>query len=204
MYRFKVPDILPTLMPGFLWRVATTEPVLYLTFDDGPHPEMTSFVLDTLKQFNAKATFFCVGENVQKYPEIYHRILAENHSVGNHTFNHLNGWKTPLTQYLENTNRAAEVIKSNLFRPPYGRITPTQARHLRKKYTLVMWDILSRDYERGLSLKSSLNAIKTGSRPGSVLVFHDSEKTALNLKSLLPETLSYFHEKGYRFDALKV
>ncbi|MCC6684725.1 MAG: polysaccharide deacetylase family protein [Bacteroidia bacterium] len=204
MYRFKVPDILPTLLPGFLWRVATTEPVLYLTFDDGPHPEMTSFVLDTLKEFNAKATFFCVGENVQKYPEIYQRILAENHSVGNHTFNHLNGWKTSLTQYLENTGRAAEVIKSNLFRPPYGRITPAQARQLREKYTLVMWDILSRDYERNLSLKNSLNAIKTRSGPGSLLVFHDSEKAAHNLKSLLPETLTYFHNKGYRFDALNV
>jgi peptidoglycan/xylan/chitin deacetylase (PgdA/CDA1 family) len=204
MYRFKVPDILPTLLPGFLWRVDANEPVLYLTFDDGPHHEMTPYVLDTLHQFNAKATFFCVGENVLKYAEIYQRILAENHSVGNHTFNHLNGWKTSLAKYLENTSRAAETIQSNLFRPPYGRITPAQAHHLREKYTLVMWDILSRDYEHSLSLKKSLNAIKTYSRPGSLLVFHDSEKAASNLKTLLPETLTYFRDKGYRFDALGV
>ena len=202
MLRFKVPNILSTLLPGFLWRVNTLKKELYLSFDDGPHPRITPYVLETLQVYNAKACFFCVGENVEKYPEVYRDILDGGHTTGNHTYHHLNGWRTTLTGYEQDTDKAAGLIKSRLFRPPYGRITPAQARSLRKQYTLVMWDILSCDYDEHLNTKRSLNAIKRLSRPGSILVFHDTEKAEANLKKILPETLRYFTDKGYSFKAL--
>lgn len=202
MFRFKVPDILPTLFPDLTWRVNTSEPVLYLTFDDGPDPEVTPFVMEILQQYQAKGTFFCVGENVERHPETYTQLQQNGHQIANHTFNHLNGWRTPTPVYLENVAACAKVVHSPLFRPPYGRISRQQIKALKSDYRIVMWDMLTCDYDPGLNVNRSLKAMQQKSRPGSIMVFHDSAKAAKNLKILLPGVLDYFSDKGYRFDAL--
>lgn len=202
MFRFKVPDILPSLFPQLLWRVNTQQPDIYLTFDDGPHPHITDWVLQTLQKYEAKATFFCVGENVQRFPETYANILAAGHSTGNHTQNHLKGWITPTDTYISNVTECAALVKSRLFRPPYGRITPAQIKALKKDYTLVMWDILTRDYEKNLDTERALKTIFRKIRPGSLVVFHDSEKSEKNLMLMLPQLLEHFSAKGYSFKCL--
>jgi peptidoglycan/xylan/chitin deacetylase (PgdA/CDA1 family) len=175
--------------------------VLYFTFDDGPHPEITLWVLNELKKINAKATFFCVGDNVSKFPETYQEILNQGHSVGNHTFNHLKGWITEDDEYFQNTEKASQVIQSSLFRPPYGRIKPSQAKVLKEKYKLVMWSHLTCDYEKNLNINASLRHMKKAV-PGSIFVFHDSEKSFHNLQILLPELLNYYSSLGFRFDVI--
>ena len=137
-------------MPALTWKLPTTEPVLYLTFDDGPIPEVTPWVLDTLESYNARATFFCVGHNVEKHPDLFQRLLNEGHSVGNHTFSHLNGWETENIAYFNNIRHCAHLVKSPLFRPPYGRITPSQRQYLLRHYQIVMWDVLSGDFDEDL------------------------------------------------------
>jgi peptidoglycan/xylan/chitin deacetylase (PgdA/CDA1 family) len=190
------------LMPSLTWKVVTDDKKLFVTFDDGPHPTITPWVLQSLRQFNAKATFFCVGDNVRKFPETYDQILAEGHRTGNHTFNHLNGWCTNNSEYFDNIKQASTLIQSDLFRPPYGRITPAQFNHLKKDYRVIMWDILTRDFDKNLNTEMALQYCKEHINPGSVIVFHDSEKAEKNLKILLPAMLSHFHEKGFTFDIL--
>jgi peptidoglycan/xylan/chitin deacetylase (PgdA/CDA1 family) len=202
MFRFKVPDILPSLFPHLLWRVNTARPEIYLTFDDGPHPQITPWVLETLHQYRANGTFFCVGQNVERYPETYERIIAEGHRTGNHTHRHLKGWSHNTTRYVADIHECAGIVKSNLFRPPYGRITPAQIRALHPQYRIVMWDLLSRDYEKNLNVQQALNVLIRKARPGSVLVFHDSEKAEHNLRILLPAILEHFSAKGYTFPCL--
>ena len=206
MYYFvKTPWWLRRLFRGLVWRVPTAEKVLYLSFDDGPHPEATPFVLDELGKYGAKGTFFCIGKNVEAHPEIYRRILMEGHRVGNHTQDHLNGWKVDDRRYLENIRAAARRIDSDLFRPPYGRIGALQSSVLRSApfhYNIIMWDVLSADFDRALTgERCARNVIRYG-RPWSIVVFHDSEKAFGRLREALPAVLKEFAAKGYRFDVI--
>lgn len=205
MFLHKTPSFLFKIYPSFTWRLPTDEKVLYLTFDDGPIPELTPWVLDSLKEFEAKATFFCVGDNVQKNPDIFQRILKEGHTVGNHTFNHLNGWKTPDIDYLRNTLLADEEIRrytqTDLFRPPYGRIGRKQIHQLRHK-RIVMWDVLTGDFSSKISPEKVLRKSIDNTRPGSIVVFHDNVKAEQNLRFALPAYLSHFGAQGFSFKAL--
>jgi peptidoglycan/xylan/chitin deacetylase (PgdA/CDA1 family) len=207
-YLIKTPWWLKKWYPGLIWNIphSPDEKVLYLTFDDGPHAQATPFVLDTLRAFQARATFFCIGKNVQEHPEIYKRILVEGHRVGNHTQHHVNGWKTRDDKYLDDVRQAARYIDSNLFRPPYGRIGNLQASLLRKppfSYKVIMWDVLSADFDRSLSPEKCSRNVIRNARPGSIVVFHDSEKAFPRLETALPVVLGYFQEKGYRFEGLR-
>lgn len=202
MYLAKTPAIIQRLWPGYTWRIPTTERVLYLTFDDGPIPVVTPWVLDTLKQYHAKATFFCVGENVQRHPDIFQRILSEGHSVGNHTHQHLNGWKTDVGVYLNNVRQCAGLVPGNLFRPPYGRLRSEQAKALKTNYQIIMWDVLSGDFDRSIEPQKCLDNITRNSKPGSIVVLHDSLKAERNLRYALPALLDFFAAKEWRFVCL--
>ncbi len=188
-----------------IWKMPSTEKKIYLTFDDGPHPLITNFVLDELKQYNASASFFCIGDNVKKFPETYHRIINEGHTVGNHTFNHLNGWKTPDEKYLNNIVEASKWIDSKLFRPPYGKITRFQISQLHKnrfQMKTIMWTVLSGDFDPKITGEKCLqNCIKNTSN-GSIIVFHDSEKAAERMQYALPKLLKHYSALGFTFEKL--
>jgi len=173
-----------------------------LTFDDGPIPEVTPWVLDQLAEHEAKATFFCVGENAVRHPNIYSRIHAGGHTVGNHTYNHLNGWTTSREDYLKNVEQCASVVDSRLFRPPYGKLTRRKALVLQEQYKLVMWDVLSGDFDQSISPEACFQNVASNTKPGSIIVFHDSLKSELNLRYALPKVLSLFSERNYEFEAL--
>lgn len=196
------PDVLRPFMGKLTWRRNPSLKVIYLTFDDGPVPEVTPLVLDLLDQNKLKATFFCVGENVQKHPEIYADILQRGHKTGNHTFNHLKGYSYSKEEYVENVKLAAEHIDSKLFRPPYGRITFRQRRALRKEYEIIMWDLITRDYNRNLSTEQILQDIKSYTRNGSIVVFHDSIKAKNNVLNVLPLAVEWWKSEGYEFGVL--
>lgn len=207
-YFIKTPWWLKKIYPSYLWSVNTKDKIIYLTFDDGPHPVATSFVLDELKKYHVTATFFCIGKNVVAYPEIYQRILEEGHSTGNHTQNHLNGWKTKDDIYLTDIKEAATHIDSIFFRPPYGRITAFQAKHIHKAIQkpnarVVMWDVLSADFDTTLTGYQCLENVTMNAGKGSIVVFHDSEKALPRLEYALPRVLQFFAEKGYLFKGLK-
>ncbi len=196
------PQLLRNFYKDSLWRKDKNEPTIYLTFDDGPIPELTPWVLDVLKEFNIKATFFCVGDNIIKNPQIFERIKQEGHQVGNHTFNHVKGWEITSTVYLENVEKCQEFTKTNLFRPPYGRIKKSQYKLLSKNYTIVFWDVLSYDYDKFISPKKCLeNSIKY-TRNGSIIVFHDNIKAQENLKFALPHYIEHFLKLNYKFATL--
>ena len=204
-YLVKMPWWLKKWYGRLVWDIPVQDKVLYLSFDDGPHPEVTPFVLDMLKQYDAKATFFCIGKNVVAYPQIYKRILSEGHRTGNHTYNHLNGWKTPDKDYVENIRQASMYIDSDLFRPPYGRISAFQSAFLRGapfNYKIIMWDVLSADFDRALTAEKCAGYVIRHGRPGSIVVFHDSEKAYDRLRGALPEVLKKFSVEGYRFEAI--
>ena len=203
MYLVKTPELLKPLAKDLLWHIDTSEKEIFLTFDDGPTPEVTELVLDLLHTYHAQATFFCLGKNVTQYPFIYNRILREGHSVGNHTFNHPDGWKTPVFSYLRDILLAKEHIHSQLFRPPYGRITPGQVAALKKKFTLVMWDVLSADFDQTIKPTRCLTHVLTHAKQGSIIVFHDSEKAKRNMLFALEGTLRELSSQGYIFRALK-
>jgi len=205
-YLVKTPWWLKRMYPGLVWRMPTEGKRVYLSFDDGPHPEITPFVLEQLKRYDARATFFCIGKNVNAYPQIYRQILLEGHRVGNHTQNHLNGWKVADDRYLENVREAAKYVDSDLFRPPYGRIGALQARLLRGEpfnYRIVMWDVLSGDFDVSLDAQRCARNVTRHAGPGSIVVFHDSEKASDRLKGALPVVLEYFKERGYAFDVIR-
>ena len=187
-----------------VWTIPTKEKELYLSFDDGPHETATPFVLDQLKQHDAKATFFCLGKNVQTHPGIYQRILDEGHTPGNHTFNHLNGWKTKNDLYVRDIGEAAKYIDSKLFRPPYGRISPFVSKMLRKQlqYKIVMWHVLSGDFDEKLSAQKCLENVLLYAKPGSIIVFHDSSKAWKRMNFALPKILQYYSNKGFLFKAV--
>jgi peptidoglycan/xylan/chitin deacetylase (PgdA/CDA1 family) len=200
MYFTKTPWWLKKLYPSFVWNVSTQEKIIYLTFDDGPHPTATAFVLNTLKQFNAKATFFCIGKNVELCPAVYAQIIADGHTVANHTQNHLNGWKTDDVTYINNIDEASKNIDSKLFRPPYGRITRFQSKLLLKKgYKIIMWDVLSGDFDTNLSKEACAENTILQTTIGSIIVFHDSAKAFERLEFTLPKLLDFFSKKGYQF-----
>ena len=202
---FRNPFFLPWIYPQLTWRIPTTEKQLYLTFDDGPHPVATQFVLDELKKYNAKATFFCIGKNVEEHFDLYTKIIDEGHAVGNHTYNHLNGWKVKDEVYLDNIFKAKKIIDSNLFRPPYGRITKFQLKQLpAEKYKLktVMWSVLSGDFDKEVTGEECYLTVVKNAKEGSVVVFHDSEKAMKRLRYALPLVLKYFAEKGFEFRSI--
>jgi peptidoglycan-N-acetylglucosamine deacetylase len=205
-YFTKTPFWLKMLYPDCLWnyRKDSNGKKIYLSFDDGPHPEATPFVLDQLKKFNAKASFFCIGKNVIAEAAIYKRILMEGHRVGNHSFDHLNGWKTDNKVYLENIEKARTLIDSDLFRPPYGRATAFQIRNLKVKlrYKIVMWDVLSGDFDPVVDGQIAAERVIRKSKSGSIVVFHDSAKAFPVLKTALPAVLAYFSGNGYSFEKI--
>jgi peptidoglycan-N-acetylglucosamine deacetylase len=202
MYLSKTPRIIQTLLSSYTWSIPTSEKVIYLTFDDGPIPEATPWVLDTLRTYGAKATFFCVGDNVRKHPGIFEQILAEGHAVGNHTFNHLKGWGTNNSDYLENVERCAQMVSSPLFRPPYGKLKPSQMRELRTQYKIVMWDVLSGDFDPGVSPEQCLQNVLENIQPGSIVLFHDSLKAETRMRFALPRVLEELTSEGWKFRKL--
>ncbi|MBE5319017.1 polysaccharide deacetylase family protein [Pedobacter sp. MR2016-19] len=225
MYLIKSPLLLKWYYPSLLWNKSRTEKVIYLTFDDGPIPNVTDFVLKTLKVFNAKATFFCIGDNIVKHPEVFERVKTDGHAIGNHTFNHLKGWKTDDETYLQNTIKCQELTKTELFRPPYGRIKKSQILSLKSKVRssesisqnsqtdsnpksqisnlkIVMWDVLSGDFDTKLSPEKCYQNVIKHTENGSIIVFHDSLKAFDRLSYALPKVLAYFTEKGFTFSTL--
>ena len=209
MYLVKTPGWLRALYPSLIWRINEPGKTVYLSFDDGPHETATPFVLDQLQQYNAKASFFCIGQNVAKHPDIYQRILDEGHSVGNHTYNHVNGWKVSDEVYMDEIQKAATLIKSNLFRPPYGRIKRSQlkklqtpSRALGTRLQTIMWDVLSGDFDTNLTPEACLGYVLYHTKPGSIIVFHDSSKAWERMQYALPKVLEHFTREGYKFYAL--
>ena len=196
------PQLLRSFYKDSLWRMSKTEQSIYLTFDDGPIPELTLWVLDVLKEYGVKATFFCVGDNIVKNPDIFEKILQEGHQVGNHTFNHIKGWKVTKPVYLENVAKCQELTKTNLFRPPYGRIKQNQYKLLAKDYKVVFWDVLTYDYDKLTSSKKCLDNSIKNTRNGSIIVFHDNIKAQKNLKFALPQYIEHFLKLNYKFATL--
>ena len=187
------------LYPRALWRMDRHERAVYLTFDDGPIPEATPFILDVLKEHGVKATFFMVGDNVRKYPELYQRVLDEGHQVGNHTHNHISGLRRSLHEYSYNVEKANAYIKSNLFRPPHGWMRIPQYALLRRKYKVVMWDLVTRDYSKWMTAENVISNVKRYARNGSIITFHDSVKSIDKLRTALPESIKWLKEQGYEF-----
>ena len=191
------------LFPKGIWRLPVkNEKVVYLTFDDGPIPEITPWVLDLLDKYDIKATFFCVGDNVRKHPDIYQMVLDRGHHVGNHTFNHIQGIKTFSKKYRENTALAAQYIKSDMFRPPHGHMRIPQFFRLRRKYRIIMWDVVTRDYSKRMTPEKVLDNVKKYTRNGSIIVFHDSLKSEKNMKYALPKSIEWLKEQDYSFRLL--
>lgn len=208
-YFIKTPWIAKQFFSSYVWSLPAADNVVYLTFDDGPHPTITPWVLDQLKQFDAKATFFCIGNNVEKYPDVFHKILEEGHATGNHTYHHLNGWKTDDEKYIEDVSAAAKIINTNLFRPPHGRIKRKQAKQIpgamhRGDTKIIMWDVLSADFDSSFSPEQCLSNVLENVSAGSIIVFHDSEKAFNNLKYVLPEMLKSLKERGFAFDKIEL
>jgi peptidoglycan/xylan/chitin deacetylase (PgdA/CDA1 family) len=187
---------------GVTWRKSSQDKVIYLTFDDGPIPEVTPWVLDVLDEYQIKATFFCVGENVMRHPELYQEILRRGHRTGNHTYNHIRGFFTKTKDYLENVEKASRLIESNLFRPPHGEMRISQLRALRKHFEIVQWDVITRDYDRDLSGEKVLDIVKKYARNGSIIVFHDSLKAERNMRFAMPRALEFLLKEGYQFQTL--
>lgn len=197
------PKLYRWLYPQTIWRIpAEKEKTVYLTFDDGPIPQVTPWVLDLLDGYNIKATFFCVGDNVQKHPEVYAEILKRGHTVGNHTFNHLQGMKTLTRTFVKNAELARKYIESDLFRPPHGHMRWPQYWFLKKKYKIVMWDVVTRDYSKLLTSEEVCNNVKKYTRNGSIIVFHDSLKAERNMKEALPRSIDWLIQEGYSFKSL--
>ncbi len=211
MFAHKTPSLVQRLFPKLLWKEQANSQRLYLTFDDGPVPEATPMVLDHLKKYQAKATFFCVGDNIRKHPHLFSQVVAGGHSVGNHTHNHLDGWKCSTPQYVDNIRQCQELIRQHsgqamsrkpLFRPPYGRLNFKQIKAILPDYRIVMWDVLSGDFSVALKWEKCLRKSIQHTKGGSIVLFHDSNKTLEKLDLVLPSFLEYFSERGYTFDCL--
>lgn len=204
------PKILRLFYPSLLWGMPKEEKKLYITFDDGPHPTITPQVLEILKEFNAKATFFCIGKNIESNNDVFNRIINEGHSVGNHTFNHNKGWKTKTKDYIDSVNKTENIINSltdshgrtALLRPPYGKIKSSQIRKLKRHYKLVAWTVISYDWDKSLSPEECFNNVIRNAANGSIIVFHDSEKAVNNMIPTLKKILRYYSEKGFIFESL--
>jgi peptidoglycan/xylan/chitin deacetylase (PgdA/CDA1 family) len=201
-YLNKTPTIIRPLAKDLIWSLPTETPSLFLTFDDGPIPEVTIKVCEILEEFNAKASFFCVGENVKKYPEVFQHLIAKGHSYGNHTFNHINGWKSSNAYYYRNIIEARKYIASPLFRPPYGQISRSQSKALSKTYKIIMWDVLSGDFDPKVDWQKCVNNVINNAGDGSIIVFHDSLKSAETMLKALPIILRHFSDLNYSFKAI--
>lgn len=205
MFIEQPPLLYRLLFPGAMWRIKPSNPQqkeVYITFDDGPIPEATPWILETLDHYNIKATFFCVGDNVRKYPHIYHEIIKQGHHVGNHTYNHVQGICSWTKTFLENAEKADQLIHSPLFRPPHGHMRIPQTFFLRKKYKIVMWDVVTRDYSKYISAQKVVDNVKKYARDGSIIVFHDSIKSIEKLKTALPQSIEWLQSQGYQFKAI--
>ena len=205
MYLVKSPGLLKRLYPGLVWNAAPGSRCIYLTFDDGPIPIVTPYVLNILKRYNAKATFFCIGDNVNKYPDLFNDVKNGGHAIGNHTHNHLRGWDTDDQTYLDNFLKCDELTQADLFRPPYGRIKRGQIRLLkqtRPDLKIIMWDVLSGDFDMSLKPGDCLKNVIKNTTGGSIVVFHDSLKAFNRLKHVLPLALEYWTKQGYTFESL--
>ncbi len=215
MHFFSVPSTIQWLIPSCTWRKVGQEKVIHLTFDDGPHPEITDWVIDELKKHQIKATFFCVGDNLKKHPETAKQLLTEGHQIGNHTMHHIKGWKHKNVDYLKDIENCETEIRKiheqmndekaqpRLFRPPYGQIKPSQIELLREKgYEIIQWSNLSCDYDKHLNCEKSLSALVKNAKPGSIVVFHDSEKAEIQLKQILPSYLEAMLAEGFTFETL--
>jgi peptidoglycan/xylan/chitin deacetylase (PgdA/CDA1 family) len=210
MYWVKTNLLIKKWFSGFVWSLPNHEKKIYLTFDDGPTPQITEWVLDVLAEYNIKATFFCIGNNIEKHPELFKKVIEAGHSIGNHTYNHLNGWNTKNGTYLQNTIATESIIEKlypnsteKLFRPPYGKMKGAQAKAVRGMgYKIIMWDVLSADFDRSITPEKCLQNVIRNTREGSIIIFHDSEKAYPNLRHALPESIKYLKEKGFVFDRL--
>lgn len=198
----KTPVIVRKIYPDLIWHLPTQEKKIYLTFDDGPIPEVTPWVLEQLEKHNAKATFFCVGDNVSKHRDVYDSILKNGHTTGNHTHNHLNGWFTLNQKYLQNIKLCAEHVQTKLFRPPYGKITRKQIKAVATDFKIIMWDVLSYDYNTSIKPEKVLSNITLNATNGSIVVMHDSLKAEKNLRYVLPKILNHYTERGFSFRAI--
>lgn len=201
-YLTKTSSLVKSMYRDYWWQLPVERDTVYLTFDDGPHPEITPWVLDQLKEFDARATFFCLGKNVLTHPAIFQRIKDEGHAVGNHTQSHLNGWSFNNYKYARNVLEADQLIQSPLFRPPFGKIKRSQAKLLSGRFHIVMWDVLPWDFKKNITPQRCLDNITGHTEPGSIVVLHDSDKAWRNLSFALPKALEYFREKGYTVAAL--
>ncbi len=202
MFFARTPYLIRKLYSKAVWRIPNSEKKIYLTFDDGPIPEITEWVLDVLKEKNILATFFCVGDNVENNRPIFNKIIAEGHRVGNHTYNHLKGWKTHTKSYIDNVELCNKLVQSNLFRPPYGRIKKSQLNILSKKYKIIMWDVLSGDYDKKITPEQCLENVTKNVRAGSIIVFHDSLKAKEKLQYVLPKFIDFALQENYKFELL--
>ncbi|MFA5541939.1 MAG: polysaccharide deacetylase family protein [Bacteroidales bacterium] len=198
----KIPKLIQYLLYYFEFKIKGENKTLYLTFDDGPIPEVTPEVLDILDKYNAKATFFCVADNIKKHPEVFQSIIDRGHRLGNHTYHHIKGWETPNNEYFEDIERANQLVNSNLFRPPYGRIGFFQVRELRKKYRLILWSVLSYDYSGKLSKEKVWDNIRKSVTDNDIILFHDNIKARDNMIFALNNTLLYFSKKGFQFKSI--
>jgi|SRR5690606_6834080 len=201
-YPIKSPFWLRWLYPRLIWHYSRDLSYLYLTFDDGPIPDVTPEILNILKEYDIKATFFCVGDNVRKHPDIFQRILDEGHRIGNHTYNHLKGWKTSYEEYIKNVESCNQLVKADLFRPPYGRGTRKQYRELEKLYKIIMWDVMSGDFDLAISPEQCLRNVTRNIENGSIIVFHDNLKAKKRVLYALPRTIEYGLARGYTFKTL--
>lgn len=203
MYLVKVPNIIRRLTSKHIhWQIKTDEKVLYYTFDDGPIPELTPKILDILKKYNAKATFFMVGDNIRKHPEIYEKVIAEGHATGNHSYNHMKGWSNSNFSYYRNVLKAASLHKSKLFRPPYGQITYHQSKVLARRFKVILWTVLSGDYDKNTSPDKCFKNIISKAKSGSIIVMHDNLKAEANVLYALEESLKYYSKQAYSFKSL--
>ncbi|WP_158845671.1 polysaccharide deacetylase family protein [Algibacter sp. L1A34] len=212
----KTPFVVKKMFPNYIWDIATNKKIIYLTFDDGPTLEITNWTLDTLKKYNAKATFFCIGNNIEKNPEIFKDIIKHGHAIGNHTQNHAKGWKTSTVDYLSDVEQAEQNIQKEkpqqhtstsksvkLFRPPYGKIRSNQGKQIiNLGYKIIMWDILSFDWEHKISKETCFKNVISKTKNGSIVVFHDSVKASRNMQYTLPKVLKHFSEQGFIFKSL--
>ena len=197
-----IPRILRSFFPSLVWEMPRDEKKIFLTFDDGPHPIITPKIIDLLRRYDAKATFFCIGRNVEANKDIFNMILKEGHSVGNHTYNHDRGWRTATKDYIESVERANEHINSNLFRPPHGRIKYSQIRALQQKYKIITWTVISYDWDKSITSDDCFNNIIRNADSGSIIVFHDSEKAINNMLPTLERVLKYYKSKGFTFEKI--
>ena len=197
-----LPTFLRWIYPSAIWNLPSERKVLYLTFDDGPNPVVTEKILELLEEYDAKATFFCIGKNIEHHPELFKLVKSKGHHIGSHTYSHINGWESNCFDFLTDYQKGRDLAGSNLFRPPYGRILLNPLQTIQKQDKVIMWDILSKDYDASLTPETVLNNVLRNIKPGAIIVFHDSEKAKKNVLAVLPQLLQYLKQQGYTMEAI--